>query len=61
MGDIEKVVSHLYDCLMSTRTENTWVFVRKDIIGDAIAILKEQEAEKKCCRDCEYYGACHDE
>ncbi|MBO7711190.1 MAG: hypothetical protein J6S83_12020 [Lachnospiraceae bacterium] len=29
-------------------------------INDAIAMLKEQEAEKKCCRDCEYYGACHD-
>ena len=23
--------------------------------------LKKQEAEKKCCRDCEYYGACHNE
>ena len=22
--------------------------------------LKEMEAEKKCCRDCEYYGDCHD-
>lgn len=27
---------------------------------DALALLKEQEAEKKCCWDCEYYGACHD-
>ena len=24
-------------------------------------LMEEQEAEKKCCRDCEYYGACHDE
>ena len=24
-------------------------------------LLKEQEATKTCCRDCEYYGACHDE
>jgi len=31
------------------------------ILTDAISLLKEQEAEKKCCRDCEYYGACHDE
>ena len=23
-------------------------------------LLKEQEAEKKCCKDCEYYGNCHD-
>lgn len=28
---------------------------------DALELLKELEAEKKCCRDCEYYGACHDE
>ena len=26
-----------------------------------LALLKEQGTEKKCCRDCEYYGACHDE
>ena len=25
------------------------------------ALLKEQETGKKCCRDCEYYSACHDE
>ena len=25
-----------------------------------LSLLKEQEEEKKCCRDCEYYGACHD-
>ena len=30
-------------------------------IDEAIAILKEQENKKTCCRDCEYYGACHDE
>lgn len=29
--------------------------------NDAIAMMKEQGTEKKCCRDCEYYGACHDE
>lgn len=28
---------------------------------DALELLKEQEAEKKCFHDCEYYGACHDE
>ena len=26
---------------------------------EMIAALKEQESEKKCCADCEYYGACH--
>ena len=47
---------------------------KKSVFGDAsekyggsisveeiIELLKEQKAEKKCCRDCEYYGACHDE
>ena len=32
-----------------------------ETIRDAVELLKEQEVEKKCCRDCEYYGACHDE
>ena len=27
---------------------------------NAIDFLKEQETEKKCCKDCEYYGNCHD-
>ena len=31
-----------------------------DLHDDAIALLKEQDAEKKCCKDCEYYGNCHD-
>lgn len=26
---------------------------------DALALLKEQDAAKKCCPDCEYYFACH--
>ena len=29
-------------------------------VEEIIELLKEQDAEKKCCRDCEYYGACHD-
>lgn len=32
-----------------------------EILDEIKAMLEEQEAEKKCCRDCEYYGACHDE
>jgi hypothetical protein len=43
MVDREKVIGHLYDCLAASRPENMWVFVRKDIIGDALAILKEQQ------------------
>lgn len=33
----------------------------RDVAQQAITLLKEQEAVKKCCRDCEYYGACHNE
>lgn len=61
MPNREKVIGHLNDCLEASRRDNTWVFVRKDIVEDTISMLKEQEAEKKCCRDCEYYGACHNE
>ena len=43
MPDREKVICHLYDCLVASRLENMWVFVRKDIVGDALAMLKEQE------------------
>lgn len=43
MPDREKVTGHLNDCLMASRADNTWVFVRKDIVVDAIALLKEQE------------------
>lgn len=32
-----------------------------ELFNAVLELLKEQEAEKKCCRDCEYYGACHDE
>lgn len=31
----------------------------QEIARSALALLKEQEAEKKCCKDCEYYGNCH--
>lgn len=41
--DREKVIGHLNDCMEASRRDNTWVFVRKDIVEDAIALLKEQE------------------
>lgn len=43
--DREKVIGHLNDCLMASRADNTWVFVRKDIIADALALLKEQQQQ----------------
>ena len=45
MPDREKVIGHLNDCMEASRRDNTWVFVRKDIVEDALTILKEQEAE----------------
>ena len=46
MPDREKVVGHLYDCLAASKPENMWVFARKDIVGDALALLREQEPVK---------------
>ena len=43
MPDTEKVIGHLYACLVASRPENMWVFVRKDIVGDAISLLKKQQ------------------
>lgn len=43
MMDSEKVIGHLNDCMEASRRDNTWVFVRKDIVEDAIVLLKEQE------------------
>ena len=43
MHDRERVTEHLNDCLAASRRDNTWVFVRKDIVEDAITLLKEQE------------------
>jgi hypothetical protein len=45
MADMEKVVDLLNDCLDASRRDNTWVFVRKDIVEDVIPLLKEQEAQ----------------
>ena len=43
MPDREKVIGHLNDCIEASRRDNTWVFVRKDIVEDALALLEEQE------------------
>ena len=36
------------------------VHLRKEHAKAILDLLKKQEAEKKCCRDCEYFGNCHD-
>ena len=43
MPDRDKVIGHLNDCMEASRRDNTWVFVRKDIVEDAISLLNEQE------------------
>jgi hypothetical protein len=46
MPDREKVIGHLNDCMEASRRDNAWVFVRKDIVEDALALLKKQETQK---------------
>ena len=43
----ENYIAHLEDCIKQSRADNTWVFVRKDVLKKTIALLKEQEAEVK--------------
>ena len=43
MADWEKVTGHLRDCLAASRHDNTWVFVMKDVVEDALAIMEQQE------------------
>lgn len=58
----EKVIRHIAAEIIIARTcKKDFASVDIDMLSDAYELLKEQEAEKKCCRDCEYYGACHDE
>ena len=45
MPDRERVTEHLNDCLVASRRDNTWVFVRKDIVEDALTLLKKQDAK----------------
>lgn len=69
MTDREKVIGHLNDCMEASRQDNQWVFVRKNIVNDALTLLKEQGDEITAlsialamyekqdivrCRDCKY-------
>lgn len=42
MTDCEKVIRHFQDAIEAIGNGNRWRFVRKDIIEDAISLLKEQ-------------------
>ena len=43
MADIDIVMQHLKDCIDASRRDNTWCFVRKDIIEDALELLNPGE------------------
>ncbi len=76
MVDREKIIRGLERCIVCSTSAITsaegekayrdceytvGLYCRQDeLLRDVLSLLKEQEAEKKCCRDCEYYGACHD-
>lgn len=64
MADREKVIKGLYD-LRRYLEDKEWsdktAGLYWDTVVNAEKLLKEQENKKTCCRDCEYYGACHDE
>ena len=57
--NVDEIISTLKDIseILFNNGYNSW----GNTIRKAIVMMKEQDAEKKCCRDCEYYGACHDE
>ena len=68
MPDREEVISHLQiiHTWASFAIERDLQFFTPKHLGDiaqwandALELLKEQEAEKKCCKDCEYYRNCH--
>lgn len=37
------------------------VTIKSGVYLEALKLLREKGNKKACCRDCEYYGACHDE
>ena len=70
MVDKELVITHLqiiHTWAEFARERDLQFFTSKHLEDiaqwseDAINLLKEQKNKKTCCRDCEYYGACHDE
>lgn len=60
MADREKVIKELEERIKVAEECMGNPMFTPDAIRTIVALLKEQEQEKKCCRDCEYYGNCHD-
>lgn len=66
MADREKVIRAVDSCFDYWLDKHGYLSQLelervRQIKADALALLKAQDATKTCCRDCEYYGACHDE
>ena len=61
--DREDIIKGLYEISRIVTSKLGFEQAKKhlDTIACAVVLLKEQDSEKKCCRDCEYYGDCHDE
>ena len=53
MNDRENVIQHFEDCIRiaDCQTNHHWVFIRAEILRDALALLKAQEP-----RECENTG-----
>lgn len=45
-NDIDLVIGHLKDTIYASRSENTWVFVRKDVVRKAVKFLKDYKQAK---------------
>ena len=59
MTNIEKASELVQKCLddWSYAAVRVWEIMSR--LKKVKELLKEQEAEKTCCKDCEYYGNCH--
>lgn len=55
MIDREKVIEHITDCvnIADRQTNHNWVFVRTEILHDALALLKAKEPVEERLNLCE--------
>ena len=47
MTDRKKVIEHFKDAIVASRDGNQWLFVRADIIAEAISLLEGQAQKKR--------------
>ena len=58
MADRERVIEHITDCvrIADCQINHNWVFVRADILKDALALLEAQEVVKPYVECSEHTG-----